>query len=84
MALLVGPVATNCTRTKPLTVHGSKSLLGIRTLAESNKPIPTRAASLHVPHDSGFRDTAKSRESLQKDFIVYFVAQIANKDVKVI
>jgi hypothetical protein len=73
LALLVSPVAADCSRTKPFTIHRAQRLLGILTLTESNETVSSRSASLHVPHNSGFRDGAKSRESLKENFIIDFV-----------
>jgi hypothetical protein len=64
LTFLIGPIAANCSRSKPLSVHGGKSLFGISTLTESYKSIASRATSLHVPHDTGFGHGTKGRESL--------------------
>ena len=50
LALLVGPVAANGTRTKPLAIHRVKSLVSIATIAEGDKAVTARATCLHVPH----------------------------------
>jgi hypothetical protein len=84
LALLVGPVAADGARTKPLTIHVGESLLSITTVTESDKAIATRTTSLHVPHDAGLGNGAKGRESLKKNLIVDFVREITNKDVEVV
>lgn len=56
LALLVGPVATNGTGSKPFAIHGTQGFLGIAPITECNETVSTRAAGLHVPHDTGFRD----------------------------
>lgn len=65
LTLLVGPVATNGTRSKPFAIHRAQSLLGIGTVAESNEAIATGATGLHVPHDSSLGDGAKGRKGLK-------------------
>ena len=84
LTLLVGPVATNGTRTKPLAVHGAEGLLGISTFAEGDKAVATRAASLHVPHDTGLGNRSKGRERLEEDLVIHFVTEIADKNVEVV
>ena len=84
LALLVGPVAADGTRTEPLAVHVGESLLSIATIAESDEAVATRATSLHVPHDAGLRNGTKGGESLEEDLIVDFVGEIADKDVEVV
>ena len=84
LALLVGPVAANRTRAKPFSIHVAQCLLGIGTFTKSNKSITAGAPGLHVPHDTGFRHRAKSRKCLEQNFIVDFIAKIANEDVVVI
>lgn len=54
LAFLVGPVATDCTGTKPFTIHAAQSLFGVRAFAEGNEAIATGATSLHIPHDASF------------------------------
>lgn len=83
LSLLVRPVAANGSRTEPLSVHGTQGLLGISTVAESNESVAARTTGLHVPHNTGLGDGAERGESLKEDFIVDFVGEIANKDVKV-
>lgn len=60
LTLLVGPVAPDCARSKPFTVHGAQGLLSILALSESNEAVASRATSLHVPHDASFRYGAES------------------------
>jgi hypothetical protein len=83
LTLLVGPVATNSTRAQPLAIHGAESLVGFGAVTESNEAVTTRAASLHVPHNTGLGHAAEGGESLEKDFVVHFVGEIANEDVEV-
>lgn len=56
LSLLVGPVASNRTRSKPLAVHGAQSLLSILTLSERNETVTSGSASLHIPHDTSLGD----------------------------
>jgi hypothetical protein len=84
LALLVGPVAADGARTEPLAVHVGQSLFGIATVTESDETVATRATSLHVPHNAGLGHGAKGGESLEKDLIVDFVGEIADKDVEVV
>lgn len=84
LALLIGPVTANCTGAKPFTIHATQGLLGICALTESDKAVPTGTSSLHIPHDAGFRNRAKSREGLCQDFIVDLVGEITNKDVEMV
>lgn len=83
LALLVGPVAADGTRSKPLSVHRRKSSLGISTVAECNEAVTTRATSLHVPHHASLGNGAKRRESLKENLIVDFVGEVTDEDVKV-
>jgi hypothetical protein len=84
LALLIGPVAADGTRTKPFAIHGAQSLLGILTLTECNESIAPGAACLHVPHDSGLRNRAECGESLKEDLIVDLVGQIADENVEMV
>ena len=84
LALLVGPVATDGARAKPLAVHVGESLLSITTVTESDKAVATGAASLHVPHDTSLGDSAKGGEGLEQNLIVDFVAKVADEDVEVV
>jgi hypothetical protein len=84
LSLLVGPVAADGARPKPLAVHGAQCAISISTVAEGNETISTRPPGLHVPHDAGLRDRAESRESLEKDLIVDLIGQVADKDVVVV
>jgi len=84
LTLLVCPVATNGAGAKPLAIHGAQGLFSISTLAESNKPVATGTASLHIPHDSSLRDRTESRESLPENLVVDLVGKIANKDMEVV
>lgn len=81
---MVGPVAANGTRTQPFTIHGFDGFFGVCTLAEGNEAIATGATRFHIPHYTGFRNGTKSREGLQQDLIVDFVAQVTNKDMEVV
>jgi hypothetical protein len=54
LSLLVGPVAANGARSKPLSIHGAQCALSISTIPESNESVTTRSAGLHVPHNTGF------------------------------
>lgn len=84
LSLLIGPVATDGTRTKPLAVHGTQSLLSLAAVAEGDEAITTRAASLHIPHDTGLGNRAEGGERLHQDFIVNLVGEITHKDVEVV
>lgn len=84
LALLVGPVAANGARSQPFAIHRVQCLVGVGTVPKSDKPISTRASSLHVPHHTRLRDRAKGRESLSQDLVVHFVAQITDKDVEMV
>lgn len=84
LALLVGPVATDGTRTKPLAIHVGESLLSITTVTECDKTIATGATGLHVPHDTSLGDGAKGGEGLEQNLIVDFVAKVADEDVEVV
>ena len=84
LALLVGPVATDGARAKPLAVHVGESLLSITTVTESDKAVATGATSLHVPHDTSLGDSAKGGEGLEQNLIVDFVAKVADEDVEVV
>jgi len=83
LTLLVSPVAANRSRAEPFSIHRAERLFGVWPIPEGNKAVTTRAASFHVPHDTSFRDSSKGRKSLQQDLVVYFVGQIADKDVEV-
>lgn len=84
LALLVGPIAANGTRSKPLAVHGGKRTLSIGTVPKCNETVATGPSGLHIPHDSGFRDGPKCGESLKKDLIVDLVGQVTDEDVEVV
>lgn len=84
LSLLIGPVAADRTRSKPLTIHRAQSLIGVGAIAESDKAVASRATGLHVPHDPSLGNGAKRREGLQKNVVVDLVAQITNKDVEVV
>ena len=81
---MVGPVAADGARTKPLPVHGAQCFIGVATLAECDKSIATRSTSLHVPHDTSFGDRTESAKGLEQDLIVDLVGQIANKNMEVV
>ena len=81
---MIRPIAPDCARTKPLAIHGAQSFLCVTAISECYKTVPARATSLHVPHDAGFRHRTKGRKSLSEDFVIDFVAQITNEDVKVV
>lgn len=84
LALLVGPVAANGARSKPLAVHRAKRTLSISTITESDETVSARSTSLHVPHDAGLGNRTKGGESLQEDLIVDFVGQIADENVEMV
>ena len=84
LTLLVGPVAADGARSKPLAVHSVESLISIGAVPESNKSVSTRASSLHIPHHTSFGDRTKGGEGLSQDLVVHFVAQVTNKDVEVV
>lgn len=84
LALLVGPVAADSTGAEPLAIHGAEGLLGIRALAEGDEAIATRAAGFHVPHDTGLGNGTKGREGLEENFIIDFIRQIADEDMKMV
>ena len=60
LAFLICPVAPYRTRSKPLAIHGAQSLLGFTAISICHKAVSARTTSLHVPHDTRFRDRAKS------------------------
>lgn len=84
LALLVGPVATDCTGTKPFTIHATQGLFGIRALAEGNESIAAGAACLHIPHNAGFGNGPKGRESLRQNLVIDLVRKITDEDVEVV
>jgi hypothetical protein len=84
LALLVGPVAADGTRSKPFAVHGAEGALSISTIPERDESVSTRPASLHVPHDTSFRHGAECGEGLEEHLIVDLVGQVANEDVVVV
>lgn len=84
LALLVGPVAADGSRAKPLSVHGVESTLSIGAIPESDEAVTTRPARFHVPHDTSLGDGAKGGESLEKDLVVDFIGKIANENVEVV
>lgn len=81
---MVGPVAANGARPKPLSVHGAESTLSIGTIAEGDESISTRPAGLHVPHDARLRDGAEGGESLQENLVIDLVGQVTDKDVEMV
>jgi hypothetical protein len=83
LSLLVGPVASDGPRPQPFTVHGAQSLLGFWAVTEGDEAVASRSSRLHVPHDAGFGNRAKSRESLEQDFVIDLVGQVADEDVEV-
>jgi hypothetical protein len=84
LALLVGPVAADGTRSKPLSVHGAECALSIGAIPKGNEAVSARPARLHVPHDASFRNRTEGREGLEKDFIVDLVGQVADENVEVV
>jgi hypothetical protein len=83
LCLLVGPVDTDGTRTKPFTVHCRNGLLSIGLVPESEETIATGFARVHVPHDAGVGHGAKGTEGFGEDIIVDLGAEITNEDVVV-
>ena len=84
LTFLVGPVAAYSTRSQPLPIHRAQGFLSVAAIAEGNETIATGATSFHVPHDACFRNGTKGRESLQKNLIVDFVAEITDKNVEMV
>lgn len=84
LRLLVGPVDTDCSGAKPFAVHRSNRLLSIRLIPESQKPVSTRLARVHVPHDPSVGKRTESAERLGEDLIVDFGAEISYEDVVVV
>ena len=84
LSFLIGPVAADRARAKPFAVHSTQRLFSFTTLTEGNEAVATGATSLHVPHDASLGNASEGRESLEQDFIVYLVREIAHKDVEVI
>ena len=82
LALLVSPVAADGPRAQPLAIHGAESLLSVTTFTEGDESVSTRAARLHIPHDSCLRYRPEGRESLEEDLVVDLVRQVANEDVE--
>jgi hypothetical protein len=83
LALLVRPIATDRTRTKPLTIHGAQRLLSLWAIAEGNEAIAAGAASLHIPHDTSLGNGTEGREGLHENLIIHLVGEVADEDVKV-
>jgi hypothetical protein len=81
LALLICPVAANGTRTEPFTVHGSNGLVSIRAVSEDNEAVATRAASLHIPHDTSLGDGTKGGKGLEQNLVVDLVGQITDENV---
>jgi hypothetical protein len=73
LALLVCPVATDRARPEPLAIHGTQGLLGILAFTESHEAIAPRSASLHVPHNPGFRNGTERGEGLEENLVIDFV-----------
>lgn len=84
LALLVGPVATNGTGAEPLAVHGAQRLFSIRTVAEGDETVATRATRLHIPHDASLRDRTESGEGLEQDLIIDLVRKVTDENVEVV
>ena len=84
LALLISPIASNGSRPEPLSVHGTQSLLSLRSISEGDKAVASRSASFHIPHDASFGHGTEGRESLEEDLIVNLVGQVAHENVEVI
>jgi hypothetical protein len=84
LAFLVGPVAADGARSKPLSVHGAERALSIGAIPEGDEAVSAGSARLHVPHDASFRNGTKGREGLEEDLIVDLVGQVADEDVEVV
>jgi hypothetical protein len=84
LALLVGPIAADCSRSKPFSIHGTERPFGIGAVPESDESIAARPPSLHVPHDASFGYRPEGGESLQQYLVVDFVRKITNEDMEVI
>lgn len=84
LALLVGPVATDSTRSEPLAIHRAQGFLSIWSFAEGDEAVTTRPTSLHIPHNPSLGNGPEGRECLQKHLIVDFVGQITDEDVEVV
>lgn len=83
LSLLVCPIAADCARAKPLTVHGTQSLLSVGSFPESDETIAARTAGLHVPHHTSFRKSAEGGKGLEENIVVYVVGEVADEDVEV-
>ncbi len=84
LSFLVRPVAPDSTRSEPLAVHGAERFLCFSTVAVGDESVPAGATSLHVPHNTCFRDGTEGRECLHEHFIVDLVGKIADEDVEVV
>lgn len=84
LTLLVRPVAPDCSRSKPLSVHGAQSFLGLGSISEGDKSVTSRSASLHIPHNTSFRNGSKGGEGLEENLVIDLVGQVTDKDVKVV
>jgi hypothetical protein len=82
LAFLVGPVATDCTRSQPFTVHGRERAFGVGALTERHKAIASRATGFHIPHDARFGDRTEGRECLKQDLIIDLIGQVADENVE--
>lgn len=83
LLLLRGPIASDGSAAQPFTVHSREGLLGVGTLAEGNKSVPTAAASGHVPHDARLNHAAKYRECLGQEIVIDFRRQVADENVEI-
>jgi hypothetical protein len=84
LPFLVGPVAADSARAKPLSVHGAKGAISIGAIPKGDESVTTRPACLHVPHDAGLGDGTKGRESLEENLVIDLVGQITDEDVEMV
>lgn len=70
LTLLIRPVASYRTRSEPLAIHRRQSLLGLAAVSVGNEAVATGTASLHVPHNTRFRDLTEGSERLVEYVVV--------------
>ena len=84
LSLLIGPVDTNGSRAEPLAIHCGNGLLSIGLVAKCQETVATRLARVHVPHDTGIGQGAKSGKCLGEDIIVDLGGEVANENMEVV
>lgn len=84
LSFLVGPVAADSARAKPLSVHRAESAISIGAIPKRDKSVTTRPARLHVPHNASLGNGTKGGESLEENLIIDFVGQVTDKDMEMV